>query len=248
MFDLSGRVAVVTGGNRGIGLGMAHGLAGAGAAVAVWGRDEERNRSAAAGLPGEAAGVACDVTDRGSVEAAMASTLDRFGKVDALFANAGVSGAAAIQDLDEAEWQRVLGADLTGVYRTVQVVVRHLQERGEGGSIVLTASIFGSLGLPYSAHYSAAKGGVVNLARSLAVYLARFGIRVNALSPGWVATAMTEEVVAHEKSYAAAMARTPLRRIGDPSDFAGPAVFLASDASRFMTGAELVVDGGFSAG
>jgi len=168
--------------------------------------------------------------------------------VDLLFANAGVSGAVRFQDLGEDEWDRILDADLSGVYRVTREVVRHLQGRNAGGSIVLTASVFGSRGLPYSAHYSAAKGGVVNLARSLAVYLARDQIRVNALSPGWVATEMTEGMRDHEKSNAAAIERTPMRRWGEPADFAGPAVFLASDASRFMTGAELIVDGGYSAG
>jgi NAD(P)-dependent dehydrogenase (short-subunit alcohol dehydrogenase family) len=108
--------------------------------------------------------------------------------------------------------------------------------------------VFGSRGLPFSPHYSAAKGGVVNLGRSLAVFLARDGIRVNVLSPGWVATEMTDGVRAHDRSNEAAIGRTPMRRWGEPADFAGPAVFLASDASRFMTGAELVVDGGYSAG
>ncbi|MCJ7726798.1 MAG: SDR family oxidoreductase [Acidimicrobiia bacterium] len=248
LFDLDGKVAVVTGGNRGIGLGIAEGLAAAGATVAIWSRDAARNTAAAASLGSGAGGFVCDVTDPDSVEAAMEATVARFGKVDVLFANAGIGSAARFQDLDEEEWQRVLDADLSGVYRVVRAVVRHLQGRGEGGSIVLTASVFGSRGLPYSPHYSAAKGGVVNLGRSLAIFLARDRIRVNVLSPGWVATEMTESTRGHEKSNAATIERTPMRRWGEPADFAGPAVFLASDASRFMTGAELVIDGGFSAG
>jgi len=251
LFDLSTRVAVVTGGNRGIGLGIAGGLMSAGATVAIWARDEERSRVAAAELTaggGIAGGFACDVTDGESVEAALQGTIDRFGKVDVLFANAGIIGAAPFLDMDAGEWSRVIDTDLTGVYRVVRPVARHMQERGDGGSIILTASIFASLGLAQSSHYSAAKGGVLNLGRALAVYLARDQIRVNVLSPGWVATAMTEGVRAHEKSNAATLARTPMRRWGEPDDFAGPAVFLASDASRFMTGAELVVDGGYSAG
>jgi len=251
LFDLSGRVAVVTGGNRGIGLGIAGGLASAGAAVAVWARDAAQNRAAVTELAtagGVAEAFVCDVTDADSVTAALEGTIDRFGKVDVLFANAGISGAVRFQDMDADEWARVIDADLTGVYRVVQPVVRHMQERGGGGSIILTASIFGSLGLPHSPHYSAAKGGVLNLGRALAVYLARDQIRVNVLSPGWVSTAMTEAVRDHEKSNEATLSRTPMRRWGEPDDFAGPAVYLASDASGFMTGAELVVDGGFSAG
>lgn len=247
-FSLDGRTAVVTGGNRGIGLGIARGLSAAGAAVAIWSRDEERNRGAAASLPGRAAGLPCDVTDPASVDAALDGTIAEFGAIDVLFANAGIGGAARFQDLGEDEWKRVIEADLSGVYRVVRAVVRHLQDRQAPGSIILTASVFGSRGLPYSAHYSAAKGGVVNLGRALAVYLARDRIRVNVLSPGWVATEMTEGVRGHPRSADAALERTPMRRWGEPDDFAGPAVFLASDASAFMTGAELVVDGGFSAG
>ena len=247
-FSLEGMVAVVTGGNRGIGLGIARGLSEAGAAVAIWARDSGRNEAAAAGLDGPAAGFPCDVTDPESVHGALEATVEAFGKVDVLFANAGVSSAARFQDLGEDEWSRIIEADLSGVYRVVRAVVGHLQEREAPGSIVLTASVFGSRGLPYSAHYSAAKGGVVNLGRALAVYLARDRIRVNVLSPGWVATEMTEGVRDHPKASEAALGRTPMRRWGEPDDFAGPAVFLASDASGFMTGAELVVDGGFSAG
>lgn len=248
LFDLTDNVAVVTGGNRGIGLGIAAGLAAAGASVAIWSRDSDRNQAAAATLGADAAAFECDVADTDSVNRALEGTIARFGKVDTLFANAGVSSAARFQDLSQEEWDRVIDIDLSGVFRVTQSVVKHLQERGGGGSIILTASVYGNLGLPYSPHYSAAKGGVINLGRSMAVFLARDGIRVNVLSPGWVATEMTDGVRAHEKSANAALARTPMRRWGEPEDFAGPAVYLASDASRFMTGAELVVDGGFSAG
>jgi len=251
LFDLSGRVAVITGGNRGIGLGIASGVAEAGAAVAIWARDPRRNRAAADGLVAagaDAAAFPCDVTDPGSVANAMDSTLDRFGRVDVLFANAGITGASAIQDLEEDEWQRVIDTTLTGVYRVVRPAVIHMKERGKGGSIILTASVFAGRGLPFSPHYSAAKGGVLNLGRSLAVSLARYGIRVNVLSPGWVETEMTEAVRDHDKANASALGRTPMRRWGTPGDLAGPAVFLAAEASRFVTGAELVVDGGFAAG
>lgn len=248
-FDLTGRVVVVTGGNRGIGLGMARGLAKAGASVAVWSRDADRNDAAVAELEpyGPAAGFVCDVADRGSVDGALAATLERFERVDALFANAGTSGAVRFEEMTEDEWRRVIDVNLTGLFSTCQAVTNTMIEQGGGGSIVITASLAARFGLPTAPHYTASKGAALQLARSLAVRLARHGIRVNVVSPGWIATEMTEEVQADERSNMVAMARTPLRRWGQPEDFEGAAVFLAADASRFMTGAELVIDGGFSA-
>lgn len=248
-FDLTGRVAVVTGGNRGIGLGMAKGLASAGAAVAIWSRDEERNARAVAELEevGPALGVTCDVTDHDGVTAAMTETLRRFDRLDALFANAGTSGMVRFEEMSEDEWRRVMDVNVTGVYHVAQAATQQFIAQGEGGSIVFTASLAARFGLPTAPHYTASKGAVLQLGRALAVRLARHGIRVNVISPGWIATEMTEAVQADERSNTYAMARTPMRRWGEPGDFEGPAVFLASEASRFMTGAELVIDGGFSA-
>lgn len=249
IFDLTGRVAVVTGGNRGIGLGLATGLAKAGASVAVWSRDPARNEAAVAELEklGPALGVACDVTDAASVDVAMTETVQRFGRVDALFANAGTSGAVRFEDMDETEWHRVIDVNVTGVYLTAQAATRQMVAQGEGGSLVFTASLAARFGLPTAPHYTASKGAVLQLARALAVRLARHQIRVNVISPGWIATEMTDAVQADEKMNMVAMARTPMHRWGEPADFEGAATFLASDASRFMTGAELVIDGGFSA-
>ncbi len=145
------------------------------------------------------------------------------------------------------EWQRVVDVNLTGVFLTIQAATRQMIEQGEGGSIVATTSVAATVGIPQSPHYGATKGGVLQLVRSTAVRLARYGIRVNALSPGWIDTEMTTAVQQHEKANEYAMLRTPMRRWGTPEDLEGPAVFLASDASRFMTGSELHVDGGFRA-
>jgi NAD(P)-dependent dehydrogenase (short-subunit alcohol dehydrogenase family) len=245
-FDLSGRVAVVTGGNRGIGLGMARGLAAAGASVAIWSRNEERNATAVAELGPAAAAFPCDVADRSSVEAAMAATEARFGRVHSLFANAGVSAGVRFEEMEPAEWEHVIDVNLHGVYHTTQVVARHMIEHGGGGSMVLVASVLAHFGMASAPHYSASKGAVLQLAKSLAARLARYGIRVNTISPGWIETEMTEELRADERLGAMGLARTPMRRFGTPEDLGGPAVFLASDASGFMTGAELVVDGGYS--
>ena len=249
LFDLTGHVSVITGGNRGIGLGMAGGLAKAGASVAVWSRDEDRNAAAVAEISehGEAAGYRCDVTDPEDVAEVMEATVSRFGRVDSFFANAGTTAAVKFEEMDLSEWQRVVDVNLTGVFLTVQAATRQMIRQGDGGSIVATASLAASIGIPQSPHYGATKGGVLQLVRSTAVRLARYGIRVNALSPGWIATEMTTEVQAHDKSNQYAMLRTPMRRWGTPEDFEGPAVFLASPASAFMTGAELFIDGGFRA-
>ncbi|MCP4247394.1 MAG: SDR family oxidoreductase, partial [bacterium] len=187
LFDLTGHVSVITGGNRGIGLGMARGLAKAGAQVAVWSRDEERNRAAVAGieaLGGRALAVPCNVADEASVAEAMEATLAVFGQVHSLFANAGTSGMAKFPanfDLDE--WHRVVDVNLTGVFLTTRIVADHLVERGEGGSIVLTGSVVARIALPLAPHYTASKGAVLSFGRALAGRLGRHGIRVNVLSP-----------------------------------------------------------------
>lgn len=248
-FDLSGHVSVVTGGNRGIGLGMAAGLADAGASVAIWSRAVDRNEAAVAAIEdrgGSAAAVTCDVTDQASVEAALDETVAHLGPVNSLFANAGTSGVGKFPDMDLDEWHRVVDVNLTGVFLTTRAVASHMIAQGEGGSIVLTGSVVARIALPLAPHYTASKGAVLSYGRSLANRLGRHGIRVNVLSPGWVETEMTEGVTNDERATEFFLARTPLRRWGSAVDFEGPAVFLASEASRFMTGAELVVDGGIS--
>jgi NAD(P)-dependent dehydrogenase (short-subunit alcohol dehydrogenase family) len=249
LFDLTGHVSIVTGGNRGIGLGMARGLADAGAGVAIWSRNEERNQAAVSEIEtdgGTALAVICDVGDEASVTAAFEQTLERFGQVDSLFANAGTSGIGKFPDFTLDEWHRVVDVNLTGVFLTTRAVADHRIAQGGGGSIVITGSVVARLALPLAPHYTATKGAVLSYGRALANRLGRHDIRVNVLSPGWVETEMTEGVTSDDRSAGYFLTRTPLRRWGAADDFAGPAVFLASNASRFMTGAELVVDGGIS--
>lgn len=249
MFSLDGRVAVVTGGNGGIGLGIARGLAKAGADVAVWGRNPDKNAAAVAeladlGVTAEA--FAVDVVDEEAVEAATAATLERFGRVDALVANAGVSGAGLFpQDFPTEEWDRIMDVNVRGVFLTCRSVTNAMVEAGTGGSVIIVGSTGGLLGIAQGPHYSASKGAVLALTRALAVRLARYGIRVNAIAPGFIRTEMTDAMQSPKFEEIMIQARNPMRRWGEVDDFEGPAVFLASDASRFMTGTTTVVDGGF---
>lgn len=253
MFDLTGTTAVVTGGNRGIGLGYARGLAKAGANLALWSRDPARNDAAVAELEtlGAAAiSVACDVTDEASVADATARVVERFGRVDSLFANAGVSNEARFpHDFSLDRWRTVLDVNLDGVFLTCREVAKAMISAGTGGSIAITASVAARLGIRDQPHYSAAKGAVLNLTRSLAQSLARHRIRVNSISPGFVRTDMTDGWAGNERFEQIVIGgRVPLRRWGTPADFEGIAVYLASDESAFMTGADLTLDGGFTTG
>ncbi len=250
MFDLTNQTAVVTGGNRGISLGYARGLAKSGASVAIWSRSPERNQVAVdqlTALGADAFAAACDVTDPNSVNEALASTLEHFGAVHALFANAGTSGRMAFPDFDLEDWNDLFDVNVVGTLLPAQSVARHMIERGEGGSIAVTSSIGASHGLPVAPHYSASKAAQIGLVKALAVKLAKHNIRVNAICPGFVATELTEPEQTNEAFQTAIKQRVPLRRWGTPEDFEGLAVYLASGHSAFVTGAELVIDGGYSA-
>jgi len=249
MFDLTGTVALVTGGNGGIGLGMAEGLAAAGASVAVWGTNPAKNAAAVERLRGfgaDAEAFVCDVGDEAQVREVFEATVARFGKVDACFANAGVgTRGTRFEEMTLEEWKAILRVNLDGVFLTLREAVRHLRSREVPGSLVVTSSIASVFGMPRGEHYAATKAGVSSMARALAVEYGRYGIRANAVLPGWIETAMTEPLFGNERFESAVKARIPLGRWGRPEDFAGIAVYLASDASRYHTGDTIVVDGGY---
>lgn len=251
MFDLTGKVALVTGGNGGIGLGFAEGLVEHGADVCIWGTNEAKNAAAKAQLEAirkgaNVAALRCDVADEQAVVDAFAQTLDAFGHVDSCFANAGVGGGGAQFDaMTRAEWHRVFDVNMDGVMFTLREAVKHMKANG-GGSLVVTSSGTARFGAAGSEHYSATKAGVIALIQSLAVGQARYGIRANAIIPGWIETAMTERALQTEAFQTRVLKRIPQRRWGQPADFRAIAVYFASDESAYHTGDTIAVDGGVS--
>ena len=250
-FDLTGKVALITGGNSGIGLGMARMLAEAGADIAIWGTNPAKNEAARAALAATGRRVlalACDVGDEAAVDAAFARTVAELGRVDGCFANAGVSGRGQTSFLDmaTAEWNRVLRVNLHGAFYTFRAAARHMAERGDGGVLVGTASLAAIEAAPRSEHYAATKGGMMSMIRALAVEFARHRIRAHAILPGWIETDMTANAVGNPKFAGNVMPRIPMRRWGTGGDFGGIAVYLMSDASAYHTGDSFVIDGGYS--
>jgi len=252
-FDLTGKVALVTGGNSGIGLAMAEGMAEAGADIAIWGQNPAKNRDAEAALARfgrKVAVLACNVAEEDAVDRAMDETVARLGRLDSCFVNAGVTGRggphAGLADMTTAEWRRVMSVNLDGAFFTVRAALRVLQRQGQGGSLVMTGSQFGRMGNPLVEHYAAAKAGVESMMRALATEVGRQGIRCNTIVPGYVDTPMTHERINAPAFVAHGMHRHAIGRWGVPDDFAGIAVFLASDASGYVTGQSFVIDGGFN--
>jgi NAD(P)-dependent dehydrogenase (short-subunit alcohol dehydrogenase family) len=249
-FDLGGKVSLITGGNGGIGFGMADALAEAGAGVCIWGTNDAKNKAAAEKLKrhgGKVHAQIVDVADEAAVEKAFAETLKVMGKVDNCVANSGVSGRGkSFMEITAAEWRRVLSVNLDGVFFTFRAAVRHMVERGEGGSLVAMASTAAIEGAARNEHYAASKGGVVSMVRALAVELARYRITANAILPGWIETAMTSNAFANEKFAGNVKPRIPVRRWGVEQDFGPIAVYLASDATKYTTGQSIVIDGGYT--
>jgi 2-dehydro-3-deoxy-D-gluconate 5-dehydrogenase len=249
LFDLHGKVAVVTGGNGGIGLGIARGLAQAGADVAIAGRNADKTASAVAEIKGlgvRGVGLNVDVVDEGQVHQMVQDTVTALGAVDILVANAGTNFRKRPEEYSLAEWHQLVNTNLTGVFVCCQAVYPEFKRRG-GGKIVTIGSMASIFGFDVAAVYAATKGGVVQLSRSLASAWATDNIQVNCILPGWIDTPLTQgarRVV--PALHTNVVDRTPAERWGQPADLAGAAVFFCSRASDFVTGTALPVDGGFS--
>lgn len=245
-FDLKGKAALVTGGNGGIGLGIAQGLARAGADVAIAGRNAAKNAAALKAIGGNAIALVADVNDSTQVQRMVADTVKAFGGLDILVANAGINIRKQPQDYSGAEWHSIVDTNLTSVFQCCQAAYPEMQRRG-GGKIVTIGSMTSIFGFDVGPVYAATKGAVVQLTKSLAAAWAKDNIQVNSILPGFIDTELTQNLRrnfpgAHER----VVARTPARRWGDPADLAGTAVFFCSRASDFVTGTALPVDGGFS--
>jgi 2-deoxy-D-gluconate 3-dehydrogenase len=249
LFDLTGKVAIVTGGNGGIGLGMARGLAAAGAAVAIVGRNEAKSEAAAAELVqggARAISVVTDVTDKDAVAAMTARVAGELGRIDILVNNAGINIRKAPHALDIAEWNSVIATNLTSAFLCSQAVYPAMKEAG-GGKIINIGSMMSIFGASFAPAYAASKGGIVQFTRSCAVAWAADNIQANAVLPGWIDTDLTKRARQEiDGLHDRVLTRTPAARWGAIADFTGIAVFLASAASDFVTGTAIPVDGGYS--
>ena len=246
IFDLEGHVALVTGGNGGLGLAMAKGLVKSGAKIAIWGRNAEKNAQAVVeleALGGTAAAFVCDVTDAQSSADAFAATIAHFGKIDSCFANAGGSGVRGpFHKLSAQDWVSTIDLNLQSVISTFQLAVVHWLERSAPGKLIVTSSIAGIIGIPGGTGYSTTKAAVQGLVRALALEYGRAGIQANAILPGFVETEMSLDTPQHFQD--ACKRRAASGEIGQLEDMEGIAVYLASPESKFMTGQCLIIDGG----
>jgi hypothetical protein len=248
---LAGQTVLVTGGNGGIGLGMASGCARAGADIVLWGRNKEKNDAAVDQLQelgAKAQAFVCDVDDPAAIANAFAESVDAAGgRIDTVFANAGTTGnGSSFLDLDYEEWRRVMRTNLDGAFFTLQAAARHMVERGGGGSLVAVSSTSAIHGAANNEAYGTSKTALLGLVRALAVGLARHQIRVNALLPGWTLTDLSAPGYAWDKFRDATIGRTPVRRWADPGEMGPAAVFLADPGNTFHTGDTVVVDGGYT--
>jgi NAD(P)-dependent dehydrogenase (short-subunit alcohol dehydrogenase family) len=253
-FNLSGKVALVTGGNRGIGLGMAKAMAQAGADIAIWGTNAENNEKAAAELSAEgvkAKSWNVNVADEAAVNEAMAATIAEMGRIDSVFANAGIGKLShGFTEMTTEDYREVLAVNQDGVFFTLRAAAAHMVERAKngdpGGSLVGVASLAATEGAARNQHYAATKGAVISMMKSIAVEFARYGVRANSILPGWIDTDMTAGAQGNERFQQMVMSRVPARRWGNPDDFGGVAVYLTSNASAYHSGDLFVIDGAYS--
>ena len=254
IFDLSEKVALITGGNGGIGLGMAEGLAECGASIAIWGRNKEKNEESKNMLSKysiEVKTYEVDVSQEKEVINNVKSVLNDFGRIDSVFANAGMNVfGGSFEEMNTDAYRKVLSVNLDGVFFTLRETTKHMVERAKngdiGGSVVGVASLAGIEGAAKTQPYSASKGGIISMIKGIAVEHARYGIRANTILPGWIATDMTTINQNNQKFTDKVISRVPMRRWGEPKDFSGIAAYLASDASAYHSGDMFIVDGGYA--
>ena len=253
-FDLTGKVALVTGGNGGIGLGMAEAMAQAGADIVIWGTNEKKNDEAGKKLARYGKRVASrrvNVANEAEIVEGMQAAVSTMGRIDAVFANAGIGSAApSFMEITAEQFRKVEAVNEEGVFFTLREAAKHMVERAKGGdrggSLVGVASLAGIEGAGRNQHYGATKGAVLAMMRGIAVELARYGIRANTIAPGWIATDMTQRAQGNPTFEEKVISRVPARRWGKPEDFGGIAVYLASDASAYHSGDTFVIDGGYA--
>ena len=254
MFDLSEKVSLITGGNGGIGLGMAEGLAECGSNIAIWGRNKVKNQEATDLLTKYGKKVLSyevDVSKENEVIDGVKKVLSDFGRIDCVFANAGINVfGGSFEEMNTEAYRKVLAVNLDGVFFTLRETIKHMVERSKngdaGGSVVGVASLAGIEGAAKTQPYSSSKGGVISMIKGIAVEHARYGIRANTILPGWVATEMTSINQSNQKFTDKVIGRVPMRRWGEPRDFSGIAAYLASDASAYHSGDMFIIDGAYA--
>jgi len=254
LFDLSGKVALITGGNGGIGLGMAEGLASQGCEVAIWGTNETKNAAALEVLSQyspKTTALKCNVADQAEVEACFEQTLKSHGRVDGCFANAGIGGRSnAFDEMEKSEWNRIMEVNLDGVFHTFKCAAAHMRARSENGDpfgrLVSTASLAAISGQARGEHYAASKGALISMTKALSVEYARHGVTAHTILPGWIETSMTENTFNWDRFVDNVMPRIPMRRWGQPEDFSAIAVYIMSAASAYHTSETFLIDGGYA--
>ncbi len=249
LFNLEGKVALITGGNGGIGLGIAKGFAVSGADLAIAGRNKNKTAEAVAGLSDENStllGLEVDVSDEKSVEKMVEDTLNKFGKIDILVNNAGIGIRNLPHEYNLEDWNKVIDINLTGAFLCSKAVYKNMKDRGSG-KIINIGSMTSIFGLDWAVAYASSKGGIVQLTKTLAVSWAKDGIQANSILPGWIHTDLTQGIKDNYRDrYDHILSRIPENRCGEPADLSGTAIFLASNASNYVTGVSIPVDGGYT--